>query len=131
MLSIIARFFLVLIVAGSVACASQSSSTGGSGDTKASGNDYAGTYSNGDGGTLTISNVVAGKSFDFKLVMTGPEACASVDYKGTANFGEGATAKSEGGDSFTMGQGSIKAEPSTEMIGMDCARAISVDFKKQ
>ncbi len=92
--------------------------------------DYNGEYTNGDGGTLTITDFDADEGFLFRLTIEGGEACDGVDYESSAKFGAPGKASNPDEDSFVFDKGKIKFEPSTSMIGMDCARVIHVEFAK-
>lgn len=100
--------------------------------------DYSGTYTSGDA-TLTIRNFVAGKGFGFNLEIVGNgsgEECDGVDYSGSVKFTEPNKATNESEDHpyeydlFKFDGGRVHFEPSINMIGMDCARQLDVDFTK-
>lgn len=93
--------------------------------------DYAGTYDNSGGATLTIKNFEAEKGFDFQLVIKSEDDCNGVDYSGAVKFTEPNTAKNDQEDTFKLDAGRIDFEPAVEQIGMDCARVLEVGFAKQ
>ena len=130
------QFFLILcltiMIPSVTGCASTSS---GATETPAETQPTAeqsrdGVYTNG-GGTITITNMVAGKGFDFEVSLDAPEACSGVGYSDSATFSDANTAQSAVGDRFTFTGARLKAEPAMSAIGMDCARRINVDFSKK
>ena len=93
--------------------------------------DYNGTYKNSGGATLTIQNFVGDKGFDFHLVIKTEDDCNGVDYSGTVKVTEPNKATNDQADLFKLDEGRVHFEPATEMIGMDCARVLDVEFSKQ
>jgi hypothetical protein len=93
--------------------------------------DYSGTYKNSGGATLTIQNFVGDKGFDFHLVIKSEDDCNGVDYSGTVKLTEPNKATNDQADLFKLDAGRVNFEPGTEMIGMDCARVLDVEFSKQ
>ena len=125
------RIVAIAVALTSLACASTSSSSGEQpAADKQEAPDYSGTYKNSGGGTLTVSNYEAGKGFDFKLVIASSDACDTVNYSDKATLSDAKNAKSGSGGTFVLSGDAIKFEPSTEQIGMDCARLIDTAFKK-
>jgi hypothetical protein len=92
---------------------------------------YDGTYTNGEGATLTIRNFAADTGFDFQLKISSANDCNGVDYSDTVEFTEANSASKDGEDVFKLDNGAINFEPSVSMIGMECARVIHVEFAKQ
>jgi hypothetical protein len=98
-----------------------------------------GVYTNGDGGTLTISNLRDNdgqEMFDFRFTSeSANEDCAGIDYEGEANYDGDLSAISsddEAEDAFTFGKSfdKVNFEPDMSMIGMDCMRVLATDFSK-
>ena len=94
--------------------------------------DYNGTYTTGDGATLTITNYVADKSFNFQLTIKSDDDCDGVDYKEAATFSKPGFADSNSGGKFDFfqEQETLKFEPDVAMIGMECARTITTAYTK-
>jgi hypothetical protein len=101
------------------------------GEPAAAPTDYSGTYKNSGGATLTIQNFAADKGFDFHLVIKSEDDCNGVDYSGTVKLTEPNKATNDQADLFKLDAGRVNFEPGTEMIGMDCARVLDVEFSKQ
>jgi hypothetical protein len=93
--------------------------------------DHNGIYKNGAGGTLTISNFVAGSGFDFGIKIVSDDDCGGVEYAAAVEFTDATSAKNGQEDSFTIGKDAITFEPSGDMIGMACQRFMDVSFSKQ
>lgn len=93
--------------------------------------DYNGAYKNSGGATLTIRNFVAATGFEFHLTIKSDDDCNGVDYSAAVKFTAPDKASNDAEDAFRLNQGAVNFEPSTEMIGMDCARVIDTEFKKK
>jgi hypothetical protein len=74
---------------------------------------------------------VGDKGFDFHLVIKSEDDCNGVDYSGAVTFNEPNKATNDQADLFKLDEGRVRFEPATEMIGMDCARVLEVEFSKQ
>jgi hypothetical protein len=103
----------------------------GAGEPVAPPMDYNGTYENSGGATLTIQNFAGDKGFDFHLVIKTEGDCNGVDYTGAVKFTEPNKATNDQEDLFKLDEGRVHFEPAMDMIGMDCARVLEVEFSKQ
>ncbi len=93
--------------------------------------DASGTYANSSGAVLVVTNASNDVGFDFHLVINSDDACTGVDYKGSATYSAPGQATSGSNDVFKKSVNSIRMEPSVEMIGMECARVMDVEFARQ
>lgn len=108
--------------------------------TEASKGGVEGSYYNGEGGWLRISNYRMNDGleymFDFQFVVSGgDENCSGISYNGNGGDNGDFTAFEFGGESnnfkFSNGYSSVNFEPNLDEIGMDCARSLNTNFIKQ